>query len=350
MPNESLISALDRLRETYSQRQKMTNSLLTALKGTTSALGKASRTLKDYTEQHADEQPTGLTNAQQAFGASRLKDEAIDPLLPELRREAKALTTLVTAIKEALAGLRGEIVDVVRLGRAYQALQTVKVQDAALNALMPEIEHELQQAQRALADTFGQALRSALAEIGIEIGGRPPRFEIGRFEVNADFVNRVASISYGKNLVAKRVSLSVDTLIKAYQRETKAVMGRNEDAGRWMEQFYNAWQNARRKRDNVDQRANIVDCYYEQVLLRQARTFHAAPSKQTFVDYSRAQFAHDFYEFANQQHREYKGLHIFGHVATKSHAENPDKSIWIVEGDNPNAGRYIADVVFSKDE
>jgi len=328
----------------------MTNSLLAALKGTTSALGKASRTLKDYTEQHADEQPSGLTNAQQVFGASRLKDEAIDPLLPELRRESKAQAALITALKEALAGLRGEIVDVVKLGRAYQALQTVKVQDAALNALMPEIEQELQQAQRALADTFGHALRNALAEMGIEIGGRPPRFEIGRFEINADFVNRGASISYGKNLVAKRVPLSIEGLIKAYQREAKLIMGRNEDAGRWMEQFYTAWQSARRRRDGADQRANIVDCYYEQVLLRQARTFHAAPSKHSFIDYSRAQFAHDFYEFANQQRRDYKGLHIFAHVATKSQAESADKSIWIVEGDGPHVGRYFADVVFSKDE
>jgi hypothetical protein len=127
-------------------------------------------------------------------------------------------------------------------------------------------------------------------------------------------------------------------------------MGRNEDAGRWMEQFYTAWQSARRRRDSADQRANIVDCYYEQVLLRQARTFHAAPTKQSFVDYSRAQFAYDFYEFANQQHRQYKGLHIFAHAATKSHAETADKSIWIVEGDGPHVGRYIADVVFSKDE
>lgn len=31
MPTDSLISALENLRETYSQRQKATNSLLTAL-------------------------------------------------------------------------------------------------------------------------------------------------------------------------------------------------------------------------------------------------------------------------------------------------------------------------------
>jgi hypothetical protein len=42
-------------------------------------------------------------------------------------------------------------------------------------------------------------------------------------------------------------------------------------------------------------------------------------------------------------------MKIFGHGATKSQAESADKSIWIVEGDSPHAGRYIADVVFDRD-
>lgn len=350
MPNESLIEALERLREASSQRQRATNSLMTALKGATSALGKAGRSLRDYAEQRADPPPAGLAQAQQAFGASRLKDEAIDPLLPDLRREAKAQAQLVAALKDALAALRGESVDVVKLGRAHKALQALKAPDAALAALLPEVEQELQQAQGALAETFGRALRDALAELGIAIGGRPPRFEVGRFEIAADFINRAAAISYGKNLVARRVPLSVEAVIKAYQRETKAIMGRNEDAVRWMEQFYAAWENARRRRDGADQRANIVDCYYEMVLLRQARAFHSAPSKHGFVDYSRAQFAYDFFEFANQQRRGHRGMKAFAHTATKSQAESADRSIWVVEGDGPHDGRYIGDVVFAKDE
>ena len=350
MPNDSLISAIEGLRETYSQRQRATNGLLAALKGTTGALSKANRSLKEYADQNANLNRSEIAQAQQAFGAARLKDDAIDPLMPDLRREVKSLTGLVTALKDAQAALRGEAVDVVKLGHAYKALQESKLRDPALDALLPQIDQELQQGQRALGDTFGVALRHALAELGIEIGGRPPRFEIGRFEIVADFVSRAASISYGKNLVSKRVPLSVEAVIKAYQRDAKAITGRNEDGARWIEQFYNAWENARRRRATSDQRANIVDCYYEQVLLRQARGFRSAPSKHVFVDYSRAQFAYDFFEFANQQRCDYRGLRVFGHGATKSQAESADKSIWIVEGPSPHDGRYIADVVFSKDE
>src|SRR5688572_11483508 len=109
MPNDALLDELDRLRETYSQRQKATNNLLATLKGTTSALGKTGRVLREY----ADQNPAtnGIAHAQQAFGTLRLKEEAIDPLLPDLRREAKTLTSLFGALKDAAAALRGESVD-----------------------------------------------------------------------------------------------------------------------------------------------------------------------------------------------------------------------------------------------
>jgi hypothetical protein len=361
MPNEALIETLDRLRETYSQRQKSTNSLLTTLKGTTSALGKASRNLRDYLEQSSNGNGTGLTEAQEAFAqglfVQRLRDEVADPLLPDLRREAKTLNGLVNALRDALTALRGESVDVIRLGRAYQALQAGAAKgsrDDTLAALLPELQQELQYAQKTLGETFGQALRHAVAELGIEIRGRPPRFELGRFEINADFVNRSASISYGKELVTRRVPLSVEAVIRAYQRDAKAIMGRNEDGDRWIEQLYTAWQNAQRRRDTPPRaegvRVNIVECYYELTLLRQPRAFRSAPSKQSFVDYTRPQFAYDFFEFANQQRRAYRGFRAAAHGATKSQTENVERGIWIVEGNAPYDGRFIADIVFSKED
>lgn len=350
MPNDSLLAALDRARETYSQRQKTAASLLAALKGTTGALGKTSRALRDYAEQNQAAQGDGLAQARHAFGTLRLREEAIDPLLPELRREVKVLTGLNTALKDALAALRGESVDVVKLGRSYSALQNAKVQDEGLAALMPGIEQELAEAQRALGNTFGLALRHALAEQGIELGGRPPRFEIGRFELVADFVNRSASLSYGKNLVARRIPLSVEQVVKSYQREAKAIMGRNEDGARWIEQLYTAWETVRRKRGTSELRVSIVECFFEMVLLRQARNFRNTPSKNSFVEYSRAQFAYDFFLFTAEQRLAHKGLHAFGLVATKSQTENPDRSIWIVEGDSPHIGNYIADLKFDRDE
>lgn len=351
MPEAALLAALEQLRDRYSQRQKVTNNLLTALKATTSALGKSTRALRDYAEQNPASSTDTIAQAQHTFSTQRIKDEAVDPLTPDLRREVKRLTATTVALKDALTALRGESVDVVKLGHAYRTLQENRLQDTALGDLLPDLEHELDLAQRTLGDTFGLALRHALAEIGIELGGRPPRFEIGRFEIAADFVNRTAALSYGKNLISKRVPLSVEAVIKAYQRENKAVMGRNEDGARWIEQLYTAWETVRRKRIISDSRAPIVDCYYELVLLRQARAFRSMPSKHTFVDYSRAQFAYDFHEFTTRiPPLLVKDLRAFGTGATKSQTDNLERSIWIVDGTGPNDGRYISDVKFDRDE
>ena len=355
MPDTALIDALEQMRDTYSQRQKATNNLLSALKGTTGAIGKTTRSLKEYLDQAATLDGGAVAEAQQAFGALRLKDEVVDPLLPDLRREVKTLASVTTALKDALAALRGESVDVVKLGHAHRALvatmQGARIQDPALATILPPLERELQEAQRSLGETFGQALRHAMRELGVEIVGRPPRFEIGRFDINADFVNRTASISYGKDLISRRVPLSVEAVIKAYQRETKAIMGRNEDGDRWIEQFYNAWQLAQRRRAEpgrpLAERANIVECYFELVLLRQGRAFRIAPSKHNLVDYSRAQFAYDFFEFAIRQRLSYDGRRVQPSHATKSQAESADRRIWIVQGESPNDGHFYGDIVFT---
>jgi hypothetical protein len=351
MPNEVLIRALDELRDNYNQRQKVTNGLVTALKGTTSSLNKATRALRDYADQNDIGNQSTLAQSQQAFGGLRLKEEAIEPIMPDLRRELKLQQKINAALRDAGTALRGEIVDVVKLGHAYETLQAIKTPSAELGELLPALSEELEQAQHALGETFGLALRHALAEQGIELGGRPPRFEIGRFELVANFVNRAAVLNYGKDVVVKRVPLSVEAVIRAYQRETKAIMGRNEDGARWIEQLYTAWENIRRKRGaTTEPRANIVECYMELLMLRQPKSFRVAPNKSSYADYTRAQFAYDLAEFADRQRLQYKGLRAFALPATKSHTDNPERSMWIVEGAGPYDGHYFGDVKFDKDE
>ena len=68
--------------------------------------------------------------------------------------------------------------------------------------------------------------------------------------------------------------LSVEAVVKAYQREAKAIAGRNEDGERWIAQLQEAYTqaaDARRGRAAPGARVNIVDCYFELVLLRQPR-------------------------------------------------------------------------------
>lgn len=346
MPNDELIAALEALRDSFSQRQRATNGLLTALKGASSALGKAGRALGDYAGQSVLLDAGRLAQAQEAVAQARVKEDAVDPVLPELRRESKALATTITSLKDALTALRGEAVDVVKLGRAREALQTGKIQDESISALLPLMTRELEQAQQTLGATFGEALRAALAAQGLEATGRPPRSEIGRFEVVTDFVHRGATLSYGKEVLVPRLPLSVEAVVRTYQREARAIAGRNEDGARWIQQFHDAWETARRKRNRTGTRVGIVDCYFELVLLRQSKAFRSEPTKRRFADYTRAQFAYDLFEFVDRQQRAHNGLHAVVHGATKDQTDNPERSIWIVEGRGPHDGRYIGDVEF----
>ena len=128
-------------------------------------------------------------------------------------------------------------------------------------------------------------------------------------------------------------------------------MGRNEDPARWTADLYTAWETVRRRKGSADIRANIVECYYELVLLRQPKGFRFEPSKHLFKDYTRAQFVYDFYQFTGTKKKViHQGLRAFGAGATKSQTDNLERSMWIVEGDSPHDGRYISDVKFDKDE
>jgi hypothetical protein len=346
MPRQSLIEELEALLNLYSQRRRATDALLRTLKGANDALTKADRALADYAGQNTLLDQSRIDQTQQALADIQFKERVYDAVQLDLRRETKALANQVKAIRDAIAALQGDMVDLIKLDRAYQSLLESPLQGDEQAAVLPELAEEVEEAQTRLGSEFGAALRDALADLGIRVGGRPPRFEVGRFEINANFVNRTASISYGKTMLVPRVKLSLDTLIKTYQNQVSAVEERGEDGKQWIQQFYAAWENARRKTNKNTSRVNIVDCYYELVLLRQKRTFNSAPSKRSFVDYDRAQFAYDFYEFTHRQRLAHEGLFVKGHTATKSQADSPSRSMWIVEGSNPHDGRYVSDVAF----
>lgn len=341
MPNETLITRLDTLRENYLQQQKSITTSQAAFKAFVDATSRIQKVLRDYSA------AVDVQAARETFGGLRIKEEVIDSLLPDFRRELKTVTALAGALKDAALALHSEPVDVVRLDKAVTLLKTSGAQSVA--DLLSELDEELELAQRALGDEFGQTLRDALAQQGISIGGRAPKFEVGRFELEANFAKRFLVLRYGKDVVVPRVPITVDAVVKAYQSAAKAITGRSQDGKTWLAQFYEAYQTVRRKRDDGNERINIVEIYVEFVLLNQGRSFFVEPGKRTFKDYSRAEFIYDFYEFAHRQRLLHDGEAVKAHSATKSQTDNPAKSMWMVEGDTPYDGRYIADIEFVKD-
>lgn len=344
MAYEVLTQQLDSLRETYTQQQKSVAALQAALKALPAAQTKAQRALQDYGTQNTG---TDVERTQGLLNELRLKEEAIDPLMPDLRRETKQLASLVSALKDSLAALRSDPVDVVRLSKALATLDTLPYEP--IRSVLPAAREELNVAERQLSDAFGVRLRDALAAQGIALGARAPKFLIGRFELEANFAGRSLILRYGKDVVVPRLPITVDAAVKAYQTASKSISGRNLDAQAWLAVFYAAYTNVQRKRAATTARANIVDCYIEMVLLRQGRGFLSEPSKRTLNEYSRPQFIYDFYEVTGKRRASHQGLIVKASVATKSQTDNPTRSMWMVEGDSPYDGRYIGDVEFESE-
>ena len=183
MPHQILIEDLENLLAVYSQRRRTTDGLLRGLKGAHNALTKADRALADYLDQPSTLDQTQLDQTQQVMESIRFKDRVYDTVQLDLRRESKALSNQVKALRDASTALQGELVDLIKLDRAYESLLEAPFEDADLQAILPDLAEEVEQAQSRLGNEFGAALRDALAERGVEIGGRPPRFEVGRFEM-----------------------------------------------------------------------------------------------------------------------------------------------------------------------
>jgi len=340
MNNSELVTQLEAVRDMYAQRHRTTTGLITSFQNLHKIFAKAQKTLRDYAEIPAMS-TDALNRAIATFASIHLKEEASDPLLPELKREVKSLTHLLSALKEAISALRSDPIDIFKLGKGYQALTNTT--DSAVADLLPTLADCLRQAEEETGTTFGASLRDAFAGINVTIHGLMPTIEAGRFEISVHLQARSATLSYGKELLAKHLPLSVENILKAYQAAEKHIIQRQEDSALWIQQLYDAYAATRRPDNN---RVNVVDCYFELVMLRQKKGFRAAPTKGAFVEYSRAQFAYDLDRFVNRSQLNYKKLRPVLHVAIKATTDNSERSLWVVEGSGPHDGRYVGDVAF----
>jgi len=345
MSHEELLLKLQTLLDAYQDQRRVTDALIARLRRVNEPLNQARRALSDYATQPISTLSRGqIAEAQQALEAIRFKETVSDVLLADLRRESKLLAIVIGALRDTLATLTSDAVDVVRLDRAVQELRTARLPDERLDAVLPALGEALDRAQEQLSYEFGASLRDRLAALDLNLGGRPPQFQVGRFEIAVSFLSRTAAIHYGKIQVASGIRLSLDVLIKAYQDIARSIEGRDEDGQRWIDQLYMAWQNARRKSEKSGARVNIIDCYYELVLLRQNRSFNSSPSKRSFTDYTRAQFIYDLDRFAQQFSHQRQRVAL--HTATKTQAENASRSLWVITGAGPHDGQYVADLEF----
>jgi hypothetical protein len=341
MPQDAeLISAFSELQGNAAQKWKQTNSFIANLNSLIMSLDKTGKSLA--LRGQASEIDAGLA---QALGEQTITDTA-KASFTQAKRDAKQLDTLKKNLAKVIDALKAERINVQSFATALNTLQTFETSLPDLADLLPHARQILATAEQELATYFGDQLNEAMAQHQVTISGRAPNFEIGRFALRVDAAKRKAALSYGKIAIEPSIALNIPAVVRAWQAAHKAIFARTENPEQWMAQLYEAWVAARRYKGTNDRRISIVDCYVELVLQRQKKDFRASPSKKIFRDYSRAQFAHDFYEIAVKRHLAHKGEKAFAHVATKGQVEQ-DRSIWLVTGDSPAEGAFYADIEFN---
>ena len=270
----------------------------------------------------------------QAFGRARLKEEAIDPLLPDLRREIKALTAVTAALKEApprCAASRWMSCAWTRPDRPADVQETAGARARARAAA------GARPGAAAARRRLRPELRAALAEQGVVIGGRPPKFEIGRFELEANFVSRSASCATARTWwrpTCPSPSTPRSRPTRARPRRSPAARSARLDC---------AVLRGLSDCPPQTQRASDRGAHQHRRRLPGARAaapgpaFASEPSKPPSPTTAGPQFIYDFYEFTGRQRMAYQGQGVMG-TLPPSRRPIARKSMWIVEGDSPYDG------------
>jgi len=273
----------------------------------------------------------------------QIAQETIDP-------QFKALRAATTALRNARKLAAEDRHDALAMQKALVKLQQANelVEDDTLNAAVGIFAAETQKALDALAFEFAGDLRDVFEERGEKVEGRPPTLVVGELVLQIDIAARKAQWFYGKEALTRPIPLSIKGIIKAYDRQQKAVIDREKNVEAFVGELYKAWQDLRAEKTRPSNRQNIIVTYSKVILNRQATRFWNAPSRRTFKDYERAHFVRDLVYAQDSPTVEVAGqtYHLRLAVATKSQADSAQRSIWLPNG--PLDGEYYSDIIFEK--
>ncbi|MEZ4860898.1 MAG: hypothetical protein R3C14_06305 [Caldilineaceae bacterium] len=280
--------------------------------------------------------------------------EQLQAAQKELDPQFKALRSAIGALNQAVKLAGEEKLDALAMQKASVKLAQAQatVENTALQEATAAFTASTQQALDALAFEFARDLKETFERRGQTVEGRPPTLVLGDLVLNIDVAARKAQWLYGKEALTKPIALSINTIVKAYDTQRRAIVERTIDGPAFLAELYNAWKmlfderTAASGRKPAGNRINVVDVYSKMVLNRQSARFWNAPSRSTFKDYERALFIRDLVLVHSSptvtvDATTYR-LRLGG--ATKSQAESSSRSIWLPH--SALDGEYYADVTF----
>lgn len=270
----------------------------------------------------------------------------------DLDPQFKALRKVMSALRTATRLAAEEKADALPMHKALVKLETAaaEVENDTLDAAVNAFTAATNQALDNLAYDFAKDLRDSFADRGETVSGRPPVLAVGMLTLRIDMAARKGQWLYGKEALTRPVPLSINGIIKAYDRQAKRIAGREIKTAEYLQELYKAWDDCLQKRSRrpAGGRINIVEVHSQITLNRQTTRFWNAPSRSTFKDYDRALFARDLCILREEQVTQLtvdgKLLRLRLGVATKSQAEQANRSLWLP--DDALTGEYYSDVTF----
>lgn len=353
MSQQELLSEIERLREYFSQRRKSVEETLKHLKADYDdqrrRFNRYARLKESYT-QYREFFPSEIPLEESLMPDPPPPQHAIiEAERKRLRADSDKLKRVLSALQTAAEALRAEQPDVAKLSDVQKTLSSLQQSHAELSGMLEQYDSFLQPLIDSLNLTFGTTLYNAFAAEGLTLEGRMPSLYIGRFAIKVELTKRSARILYGKEQVGKPVKLSAEAILKAYRAAHKEVAERQENDEQWLKMLYEAWRTVRFRQGTREPSVNIVSCYIELALQRQADHFlRREPRKSLFKEYTRAQFAHDLDLFVIRRRLQHDGFVPNLHTATKSQASSSETSLWVVDGNQPDSGRYYGLLAFNK--
>ncbi len=272
----------------------------------------------------------------------------------ELAPRFKALRTSLSALKQATRLAAEEQSDALAMQKVQAKLEQANdlLDDEQMQRVVDAFGQETQSALDSLAFDFARELKEIFAQRGITVEGRPPRLVVDDLVLEINMGTRKAQWLYGKEPLTRPIPLSYGPILKAYERQRRAILEREIDVPEFMQELYTAWQQVLDKRSQRPSggRVSLIELYSQVTLNRQNARFWNAPARSTFRDYERPLFVRDIVLSQSnptvQVDGETRRMRLGG--ATKVQADSAARSVWIPS--SALDGEYYATITFDSSD
>jgi len=282
----------------------------------------------------------------------------MDEVLGRMKQDARLVSPLTRRIREyERLAASGES----NAHLLEKALQQVR---KLLDGLSPSENHQsledwygrqaerIRQMKDEFRYRFGNDLKTALAQQGMELQGQFPKLRVGRYAISVDFEAGYAGVFWGPEIerIRTRVPLSVAEiarLVTGFDARLRKAEFKPDAFLREVGEGYDRRLNELRLAPGS--RVYLVELLSFIAFARQPKKFAVNPSRENFQEYSRIHFGFDLYRLKQSANLMLGDRRMQLAVATFDSTTEKSKSIWVPDNEQ-GAGTYYSYVSFAPSE